>query len=159
MPKNICNGAQNKGFFGADAVTIGMQIGGKKMARYTDAEKLYERFAGLEAQALAEVEELNKIPLEEMTKEEYVEWRVWSAILRERSAFKHDVFDAPTADVRKVRHGKWLLRESDGYTRDFYYCSRCKGEALQDGDGDDVLSRYCPHCGARMAKGKDGGVR
>jgi len=37
MPKIICTGAQNKGF-GRDAITTGMQIGGKKMPRYTDIE-------------------------------------------------------------------------------------------------------------------------
>ena len=34
MPKIICNGARNKGFFGADDVVItGMKIGGEKMSR------------------------------------------------------------------------------------------------------------------------------
>lgn len=72
------------------------------MPKYIDAKKLYERIAELEAQAMAQVEKLNKIPLEEMTKGEYIEWRVWSAILGERSAFKYDVFDAPTTDVVEV---------------------------------------------------------
>ena len=44
MPKIICKGAQNKGFKGADAVVItGMQIGGKKMPRYIDAELLIDK--------------------------------------------------------------------------------------------------------------------
>lgn len=38
------------------------------MSRYIDAEKLYDRFAELEAQAMEQIEKLNRIPFEEMTK-------------------------------------------------------------------------------------------
>ena len=67
--------------------------------RPIDADALYERTAEWEASAFAKTEELNRTPLEEMTDEERAEWRRWTAILGERSAFKHDVFDAPTIDV------------------------------------------------------------
>ena len=85
------------------------------MPRYIDVEKLYERFAELEAQAMAQIEKLNKIPFEERTKEDYDEWRIWSAILAERTAFKRNVADATTADVVEVVRCKdcWKRGEED----------------------------------------------
>ena len=59
------------------------------MSRACDADALYERACELEAQALAYV---GKIANDETKIEE---WRIWSAILAERTAFKHDIFDAP----------------------------------------------------------------
>ena len=52
-------------------------------------EVQYKKACDLEAQALAYV---GKIANDETRTEE---WRIWSAILAERTAFKHDVFDAP----------------------------------------------------------------
>lgn len=72
------------------------------MARYIDADALYEQTAEWEASALAYIAELNRTPLAEMDEDEKAEWRRWTAILGERSAFKHDVADAPTADVVEV---------------------------------------------------------
>lgn len=57
--------------------------------RLIDADILYEKFAELDAQALEHTCKLGEIELNE-------EWRKWSAILAERTAFKHDVYDAPT---------------------------------------------------------------
>ena len=67
----------------------------------------------------------------------------------------------PTADVQEVRHGHWiLLRESEitGFNPEFagrdpiggYQCSNCKEVAILDCNDEFVLSRYCPHCGAKM---------
>lgn len=60
--------------------------------RLIDADALYEKAASLEAQALNYVEKL----MERDGREVSTEFRIWSAILAERTAFKHDVFDAPT---------------------------------------------------------------
>lgn len=60
-------------------------------------EALYEKACDLEAQALAYV---GKIANDENKTEE---WRIWSAILVERTAFKHDIFDAP-----EVPEPKWI---------------------------------------------------
>lgn len=54
---------------------------------------LYERAVTLEAQALDYVGKL----IERDGDEPSTEWRIWSAILNERTAFKHDVCDAPSA--------------------------------------------------------------
>lgn len=65
------------------------------MSRYIDGEKLYESVAEWEAQALHMVEVT-------MNDEDLTEWRRWSAILKERSAFKFDVADMPTVDAVEV---------------------------------------------------------
>lgn len=54
-----------------------------------DRNKLYEKTAEWEAQALHMVEVT-------MHDEDTTEWRKWSTVLTERSAFKFDVADAPT---------------------------------------------------------------
>jgi hypothetical protein len=54
-----------------------------------DRNKLYEKTAEWEAQALHMVEVT-------MHDEDTTEWRKWSTALTERSAFKFDVADAPT---------------------------------------------------------------
>ena len=56
-----------------------------------DKEKLYERTAEWESQALNQVQKL----MHRDDEEGKAEWRRWSAILNERTAFKHDVADAP----------------------------------------------------------------
>ena len=54
-----------------------------------DREKLYEQTANWEAQAL-------DLTLKYRPEEDRDEWRWWSAVLKERTAFKFDVVDAPT---------------------------------------------------------------
>ena len=57
-----------------------------------------------------------------------------------------DIF--PVADVREVRHGRWLLeREPDG-TPYCFHCSVCDEDFVRT----SVKSAYpiCPWCGAEM---------
>jgi hypothetical protein len=60
--------------------------------RLIDGNALYEKACDLEAQAL---DYAVKISNDEEKREE---WLRWSAILAERSAFRHDVYDAPTIE-------------------------------------------------------------
>ena len=60
--------------------------------RLIDADALYEEARYLEAQA---IDYTVKISNDEEKREE---WLRWSAILAERTAFKHDVYDAPTIE-------------------------------------------------------------
>lgn len=94
---------------------------------------LYEKTAEWEAQALHMVE----LHLHD---EDTTEWRKWSTILAERSAFKHDVADAPAAD--KVVKGKWLRKYNDTFGW-LWKCSECHY-------GDTRLFNFCPNCGADM---------
>lgn len=64
------------------------------MADLIERKPLYEQTAKLEAQALDYVGRL----IERDGEEPSEEWRVWSAILTERTAFKHDIFDAPSVE-------------------------------------------------------------
>lgn len=61
-----------------------------------------------------------------------------------------------TAEVTKIKHGKWIEDDSDGC-----YCSACEWYADYDYDyvtnyglgNDDFI--YCPHCGAKMDGGEE----
>lgn len=106
-------------------------------------EALYEKACDLEAQALSALSYVGKIANDEIKIEE---WRIWSAILTERTAFKHDVFDAP--DAKPERTGKWIKEKSRGQ---LYQCSACGNyldfRGVNAGRGS---ANYCPNCGARM---------
>ena len=100
------------------------------MIKYINANELYERVAEWEAQALHMVEVT-------MNDEDLTEWRKWSAILNERSAFKFDVADFPAADVVEVVRCK-ECKHKYGYKCDYDdrpvgrgdYCSR--GERMDE---------------------------
>lgn len=108
--------------------------------RLIDANALYERTCELEAQALAYIEKINN----DETKVE--EWRTWSAILAERTAFKHDIYDAPTIEPER-KTGKWkvtyLDHEAIGERPRILYCSECNQCIAYP-------VNFCPSCGARM---------
>ena len=74
------------------------------MSDLIDKEVLYNHFADLEAIALGQVEKY-------MYDEDLSEWHKWSAILQERTAYKYDVFGAPTVDAEPVvrcKDCKWF---------------------------------------------------
>lgn len=118
--------------------------------RAIDGEPLYEKACDLEAQALAYV---IKIANDETKIEE---WRIWSAILVERTAFKQDIFDAPEVKQRceecetfnktrllipqpERKKGKWInIRE--GNRAD---CDQC-------GQSGRVWMNFCFSCGSEM---------
>lgn len=43
----------------------------------------------------------------------------------------------------------WL---SHGNPIAFYYCSECKNQSFVDEWGEDILSNFCPYCGADMRR-------
>ena len=71
-----------------------------------------------------------------MTEDEKSKWKRWTAILGERTAFKHDVADAPTITAEPVKHGRWIWKDH------YLVCSEC-------GEEND-RKNYCPNCGAKM---------
>ena len=112
--------------------------------RLIDADALYERTAEWEAQALHMVEVT-------MNDEDKTKWRKWSAVLAERSAFKHDIADAPTIEPERPT-GHWERVSADRYIRSANHackCSRCGTVVIPD-DG----WCFCPACGARMEETK-----
>ena len=61
-------------------------------------------------------------------------------------AFKRSVLqsaeDQSAANVKEVAHGEWIKFNSQA-AGEIQYCSVC-------GIGNESLSDYCPHCGAKM---------
>lgn len=99
---------------------------------------LYDKAVTLETEAMEAVETLKKSD-ERTDNGINVNWAIWQAILTERTAFKFDIFDAPS--FGKVGH--WIdLWEGCGILK----CSEC-------GEVDSRMylgDKYCPNCGARM---------
>lgn len=65
--------------------------------------------------------------------------------------------DAPAADVVPVVHARWISWEETGNfvpSPDRHECSVCHDAAQVLVNGLELLSDYCPNCGAKM----DGGV-
>jgi rubrerythrin len=68
------------------------------------------------------------------------------------------ICDAPTEDVQKVKHGKWVDIFKNKYSNQVYRCSICKGypplveiyDELNTAHLKQELSDYCPYCGAKM---------
>lgn len=111
---------------------------------YIDKNALYEQTAKWEAQALAQVERT-------MNDEDKTEWKKWSIILKERSAFKFNVADASTADVVERKHGKWIPISD---VPNVYTCSNCYQVIYAM--NRKYLAEYhafCGRCGADMRKG------
>ena len=68
-----------------------------------------------------------------------------------------EVSDAPAADVAPVVHGRWISWEKAGNfvpSPDRHECSVCHDAAQVLVNGLELLSDYCPNCGAMM----DGGI-
>lgn len=114
--------------------------------RLIDADALYEKTAEWEAQALSQVERYNPT-------DSFKEWRRWSYVLKERSAFKFDVADAPTivefeGDINKVivKGEEYHKQLTTTWLGDFspYQCEKC-------GYHVDSKTRYCPDCGRRAS--------
>lgn len=70
---------------------------------------------------------------------------------------------APTVDAVPVKLGKWIAVTSyDAFGGDpvqwevhgnpiaYHYCSECKNQCDVDENGDEILSDFCPDCGADM---------
>lgn len=108
--------------------------------RLIDADLLYERACSLEAQALDYVGKL----IERDGDKASVEWKIWSAVLMERTAFKHDVFDAPTVEERQwIPCSEGLPSKQGQYLVTFPLCngepwvyvlSFCKGKFYETDD-------------------------
>ena len=62
--------------------------------------------------------------------------------------------DVPTADVQKVRCGRWIKKHDDVCY--WHECSECGFPPLKYRVSHDYcLSAYCPNCGARMEAEED----
>lgn len=63
------------------------------------------------------------------------------------------IWKAPAADVAPVVHGRWITWEEAGNdipSPHRHECSVCHDAAQVLINGIELLSDYCPNCGARM---------
>ena len=75
----------------------------------------------------------------------------------------------PAADVVEVKHGEWLTEtafevfggEKQAWGKNpiaMLYCSNCRKEPYSDKDClddvtlENIMTDFCPHCGAKMDK-------
>ena len=80
------------------------------MSDLISRQVLYEKVTDLEARALDYVGKL----IERDGDEPSEEWKIWSAILTERTAFKHDVIDAAAvADPKMLDDGTLVIEVPD----------------------------------------------
>lgn len=61
------------------------------------------------------------------------------------------ILNIPAADVVEVRHGRWVSVQHK-LARVCSVCNRDEPYKFADVDAD--VYNYCPHCGAKMDKGK-----
>lgn len=108
------------------------------MQKYIDAIPLYEHAVALEAKAFEVIQKLNARHFAQMGEDDITAWKAWQCILNERTAFKHDIMDAPTADVVERKKGVWYDVGSLSCR-----CSNC-------GCKSEKESSFCPNCGADM---------
>lgn len=60
-----------------------------------------------------------------------------------------DIKKIPTADVREVKHGHWMLLDECSNTG--VYCSVCSKKVYKtDYANQKIKSKYCPNCGSIM---------
>lgn len=81
-----------------------------------------------------------------------------------------DIEAAPILDYVPVKHGEWMIHHYNSETYEYedipynqatfdnpsgtLFCSACGAEALLNAHEEDVPSKYCPNCGAKMDGGK-----
>lgn len=68
-----------------------------------------------------------------------------------------DIDKAPTIDAMPVVYGRWEEYWDEEYLAFSYRCNKCKKDALtKEGTmHDQVLTHYCPYCGANMRERKE----
>lgn len=65
-----------------------------------------------------------------------------------RSVDCNDIMRFPIADVQKVKHGKWDVKDLTPY------CSICHSPSEYECDGVHSKPLFCPNCGAKMDGGE-----
>ena len=94
------------------------------------------------------------------------DFREWCSSQTDYRTINQVINSAPTIDAVEVVHGRWMTDiydmktyetktvAFDNWLHSNAYCSVCKTHALCNGHEEDVPSKYCPNCGAKM----DGGI-
>ena len=72
--------------------------------------------------------------------------------LNQWKADRKAIIDLPSAQPQRMK-GRWVRKESD--LSWWYECSECGESPLFDPYENEVLTRFCPWCGARMEEEED----
>ena len=66
--------------------------------------------------------------------------------------FAHFIFWAPTVEAKPVRHGKWIVWNGMDIPENHgrHKCSECGEFAIKPKYGEEILTKRCLNCGARM---------
>lgn len=70
-----------------------------------------------------------------------------------KGVLRRVLMQAPVADVAPVVHGRWLdedFQENEATVHGFAVCSVCGELSHKAEHGYNILSTYCPNCGAKM---------
>ena len=70
----------------------------------------------------------------------------WAIGVKIKDNFLQAIAEVQTVDAVEVVHGQW---EKASETMPIYRCSICKERNLFK-NGSNILSNYCPNCGAKM---------
>ena len=62
------------------------------------------------------------------------------------------VRELPAADVQPVKHGRWIVSNTQKHVEVTYECSECQHEVV----GEYEKTPFCGGCGARMGGENDG---
>ena len=66
---------------------------------------------------------------------------------KDKSITPNDIMRFPSAQPQRMK-GRWVRKESD--LSWWYECSECGESPLFDPYENEVLTRFCPWCGAEM---------
>ena len=72
------------------------------------------------------------------------------------SVVEEDIAIIALKDLPSVQErlkGRWLVKHDEIFA-DMHFCSRCGELANADLYGEEILSAYCPNCGAHMTEGE-----
>ena len=105
-----------------------------------DRNKLYETAAAWESRAYQRLWGIKDRDSDE--------WHKWAAIATERGAFMRDIMEQPIVEAKKP-HGKWVWALLTIY-KDRHVCDQCNYMAPMTEIGCELLSDFCPNCGAAM---------
>lgn len=65
---------------------------------------------------------------------------------------KNIIYNAPIVDAEPVRHGKWIVWNGMDIPENHgrHKCSECGEFAIKPKYGEEILTKRCLNCGARM---------
>lgn len=93
------------------------------------------------------------IDIEPLEKEGWYMARVYNDSFTSQTYETKKLKEFPAADVVERKRGEWVVIHNEIFA-DRYKCSCCGEYAQENGLGEEILSNYCPNCGARMLRGE-----